>query len=125
MGDIEDLQTFLNKVDASVVVGIKGGAYTAKYAHLSQGNMIFHNPNARRKIDEYHLDLHFNAVADFGTYVLALYALIETFNARIPIAGYSYVTGFINISIPRTMGDPQDPIGKVNKKFILNVTRIY
>jgi hypothetical protein len=127
MGDLEDLQTLLGKVDAAVPILIAGGTFSVKYAKLKQGNMIYNNQNNRRKIDEYSLFIHFKDVSAFGTYETALFALLENFNNGIAIAGYSYVAGFLNAHIARTIVDtPQgSDYNGINKTYIINVTRIY
>ncbi len=126
MGELEDVQTFVNVCDATVAIVLYGEPMDTKWGKLQLGDMIYSNDYIRTKIDEYTLILHFGSIADYTTYIAALYALCRNFNLRATIAGYVYVANLRNIRISRTIKTKMDnAVSGITRTIILHVTREY
>jgi hypothetical protein len=120
MGEIEDVQTFLN-TNGIITIGITGFAPTSSWGRLKLGNEIYRNSITKEKVTEYSLHVVFSSSTTYTTFITALDTNINKFNLRQAIAGYSRPAALLFVKINRTATTEQENLIKIT--YILNVTR--
>ncbi len=103
MTDISELKTLLDTCDATIQMELTGNMPTYKFARLEYSHNLLYNSSLHRKIDEYHLTLHFDTAANLTTFFNKIVANLIKFNDRTAIAGYTRPPAFTHCDLDRSI----------------------